>query len=109
MFYRSLYYILGWEYIGQKEQLQIEKQKQLKYFLHQDLELYFKEPFENIELNERIKDKQKHLKFLMLKDLKNYFIKKNDNNFVEGILKKYKLRKRKIIKKYKLPFKEDIF
>lgn len=35
--WRTIYYICGWEYIGRREQAQIDKQKHLKYLVCEQL------------------------------------------------------------------------
>ena len=55
-FYRTLYYLLGIEYIGELEQKQIEVQKQRKYFvLEQIKKTNNTKPIKKILKNKKIK------------------------------------------------------
>ena len=64
-FYRTVYYLLNWEYEGTKEREQIEKQRQAKYLVVKEL----KEIQQGVIEREKI-EKQKQHKYLMMNELK---------------------------------------
>ena len=62
-FWRTIYYIAGWEYVGSKEQQQIEYQRLLKYQLLKDIKDNYRANQEREKLKYKNLINGKYLRF----------------------------------------------
>ena len=62
-FWRTIYYIAGWDYIGTKEQVDIERQRKLKYQLLKDIKDNYKANQDRYNLKYKKLMNGKYLKF----------------------------------------------